>query len=401
MKHGRQIALTLALTGTFAFAGGESDVSYGHQGRAIVDEHFPTYVTAAEEGHGVQIGSTVCNNTDPHCSVHLYRLNESGILVKDFGVNGHAVIPLDGKQWPKAVGPRADVFKIVPEAGGMRLLLADRDTYYAFAVEVGYWGHAVPGAVNIGGNVSDTLFREDGTFFTAYAQNAGTYILAKQKNGDTLDLFGSGGTALIPASDIAARSANLSKGKDGKIRVSAWGQQKNGSAALKLSQLDRYGNLDLAFGSFGSVEYSFDPLERDLSAVADSQGRTYVYTGNFPCRSEQDFRIWRLDARGDIDTTFGDRGFVWLANVIGKKEYVALPLTVDTQGRLLVRTILENETTNTILRFSEKGELDSTFAKQGRLTVSGSIQKVLIENSGKYLVVGQTETTLWTDRFLP
>lgn len=196
------------------------------------------------------------------------------------------------------------------------------------------------------------------------------------------------------------------------------GQNGTGSGAGKLNAVAvqpdlkpvAVGSLDPPSGpdQFRVIRYpSATPGVLDSSFGASATGRTYVPigTGNAVARAvaiapdgkilvagEADVggtvraALIRLTDDGELDTTFGEGG---KALIKGTSASSFSGVTVQPNGKTIA---VGNEgVLPVVMRFTQTGELDSTFAAGGKQTgMSGDTANVSLTSDGKILVGGST-----------
>lgn len=157
---------------------------------------------------------------------------------------------------------------------------------------------------------------------------------------------------------------------------------KNGINHALISRFDNFGKWD--------ENYIFETDLKSVSAVAieqDANGLMYVLLQSLTGPQH----IMRLTSEGQLDTSFGQAGFVeiTLANA-----HLAIDLVIDNHNRLLVTgNILsqDNGSNIYIVRLNADGTLDNTFNSTGwtELDVAGFgdyPSKILIQ--GNHILVG-------------
>ena len=89
--------------------------------------------------------------------------------------------------------------------------------------------------------------------------------------------------------------------------------------------------------------------------------------------SNADMTVLRLGADGSVDTTFGTNGWTYVAFDLGQSlsDYVQ-SMSIDSSGRIVLAGVVEGPTTNLwgVARLLANGQIDTTFATQGRTTFS-------------------------------
>ena len=160
---------------------------------------------------------------------------------------------------------------------------------------------------------------------------------------------------------------------DNQGHILVAGQSYNGSDYdLALWRYNADGTLDTTFGMKGFVTHhnaaGGNWSDRVYSITTDSQGRILV-AGESYNGSDMDMVIWRFHTDGTLDTTFGTGGVVVHNNAAGGNgDDSGRSITVDSQGRILVAGYSLNSSGNSdmvIWRYNADGTLDTSFDGDG------------------------------------
>lgn len=183
--------------------------------------------------------------------------------------------------------------------------------------------------------------------------------------------------------------------KQGRIVV-AWKEELDRpKAGHGLLRFNADGTLDTTFGKAGKV---VNPTQINgisaLTGMAIDSSDGILVTG-FE-RGVQSTLV-RYTAGGKLDTTFGKGGIVILSSDdgINAKErfaFQAHAVTLDKKGRIVVAG--ENMDGVVVLRYSAKGQLDTTFAKKGAVGLEigykPKAHAVVLDKAGKIIVAGES-----------
>jgi len=181
----------------------------------------------------------------------------------------------------------------------------------------------------------------DGSFVIAGSRTAGSsfFHMAAARvdaNGVHDSGYGSGGVASFdpPGSYLSVANAivHQSDGKTLLIGTANYGTLGNGNGDFSVCRLTVGGTLDSGYGVDGCSRQGFDigtPNDYDeaLAAALDGDGRLVVAGSvmNDPGNVERSkFGVLRLDARGTLDTSFGNNGH---ALVLRFDEIAGAPTT--------------------------------------------------------------------------
>lgn len=185
----------------------------------------------------------------------------------------------------------------------------------------------------------------------------------------TLDLsFGNNGYSIIPNTNENIVHAEIEPGNDGKIITS--GATSNQNIILRKYSLN--GDLDTSFGDNGFVitplMYNSYPRRSNLKIQSDGKIIVIGSTQNTNFFSPVDFLIARYNSNGTLDNTFGEDGYA----VVGtqyKEDGFSVELQAD--NKIIAIGIKEiNQEDFYVARLNENGTLDLGFGKNGVVTIS-------------------------------
>jgi len=156
--------------------------------------------------------------------------------------------------------------------------------------------------------------------------------------------FGRGGKAVLDLGSRDEEIRALALAPDGKIVVAGYRDGER-QGDLMLGRLDRQGVPDAGFGEKGFAftdSGSRSRLER-LSAVAMYPGGMVVAGGQVARgeRAAADFALVRYDPRGKLDSTFGRNGLVTVD--LGGREDRIHGLAIQSDGKVVVAGSSEND----------------------------------------------------------
>jgi hypothetical protein len=152
------------------------------------------------------------------------------------------------------------------------------------------------------------------------------------------------------------------------------------------------GTLDTIYTTAGYTRADYNLQGQQMRSIAvDGSDNVFAYSCN---TSSSQLNIFKFNSSGALDSTFGTGGKVVVAAV-------ACSITDDLRGKIKVQTdgkiiIAVNTTggltppTGSLVRLTSVGVLDTTFnaagATQGLLPLTLSVNDVIQEASGKYIV---------------
>ncbi len=168
------------------------------------------------------------------------------------------------------------------------------------------------------------------------------------------------------------------------------------------------GGLDSTFNGGGLSEIRFDSggsnADTASSVARQLDGKIVVIGTAQSGPVDTDFAIARLNATGELDTTFGNNGIAVLGfDLAGGNVDSGRAIVVDSLGRIVVGGTVQasasGETDFGIARLTPTGELDTTFGMGGRTTVAfdsgGAMNDRLgglaIDSVGRIVVAGTAD----------
>jgi uncharacterized delta-60 repeat protein len=268
-------------------------------------------------------------------------------------------------------------------------------------------------------------------------------ILRVNADGNPDSTFGNNGWQLIPFAPLLSLSntmADLEVASDGSIYV-AGTTVTDSQSRFAVVKLNNTGIVDSSFGNNGTATYRFANTipEARVSASALSllpEGKLLVAgtvdTSSNTNNQDYDFGIVRLDANGQVDSTFGNKGdgsTIYGFNRGGANSDVLNAMAIQSDGRIVVAGSVDiaNFTTNTnsyyssipsyfptntvsqsafgTLRLTANGQVDRSFNFTGAridTTTSysnyGNVNRaiasnVVIQPDSRIVVVGSLEST--------
>jgi uncharacterized delta-60 repeat protein len=378
---------------------GNFDVAYS----LALDQQGNVYVAGETYGNG---------NND----LGVIKLNASGVLDNTFGENGKAIIDISGNSYDTANFLALDEQGNVYVAGYTN---ANGSFNYDFGVikldssgvldsEFGVDGKAI---IDIGANFdvaySLALDEQGNVYVAGFANVNGSddfVVIKLNASGELDNTFSVDGKAIIDLSGNSRDTAySLALDQQGNVYV-AGHTIANGSFNYDFGviKLIASGELDTSFGENGKaiIDFSGNSFDRAFSLVLDQQGNVYVagYT-NANGLYNQDFVVIKLDASGVLDTSFGENGKANI-DLSGNSSDLAYSLALDEQGNVYVAGYtIANGSFNYdfgVIKLDASGVLDSGFGDDGKaiIDLSGnSLDKAFylaLDEQGNVYVAGET-----------
>ena len=169
---------------------------------------------------------------------------------------------------------------------------------------------------------------------------------------------------------------------DGKIITAGTGN----SRSFVVFRYNANGTIDNTFGTGGFVIPVFGYVAYCNAVVLQSDGKIiaagYSYNGELGGRG---FALARYNSDGTLDTSFGSIGRVWLTT-IGSGEIRDIAIQPD--GKIIAVGNTDPNTGNMILRLNTDGSLDTTFNNTGYTTIPVELNSVAIQPDGKIIGAG-------------
>lgn len=210
-------------------------------------------------------------------------------------------------------------------------------------------------------------------------------------DGTTDTSFGTSGRVDFtgPFRGHSAYGFHLTEAPDGSIYVASLDTYPNDTGRRRnVYKFTPTGQLDTAFGQAGKLETSRFDFSPDFVAAdqtdgfffsTDSQGRLLV--GETPDYSQ--FRVTRYLSDGRVDTGYAKKGsFLWITG--DYSDYDKYHAAFDAQGRVLV--LSTDYPTSDLIRINTSGQLDTTFATNGKYSFEATGDTLLVQANGKILV---------------
>ncbi len=187
------------------------------------------------------------------------------------------------------------------------------------------------------------------------------------------------------------------------------GESDASTEASGTPEIDPTGELDTAgLSPNGYFQYSTD-YNYGNGVEIDSDGRIVV-TGAIESGTDTNMALWRYNADGTPDTTFGGGdGLVTTTGTAGGDTDIGLDVTIDSSDRIIVAgnsLDASDKSKMAIWCFDTNGDLDSTFGSNGVVTYhrgdSGDNygNGIALDSSGKILVAGESSVTTDSDMAL-
>lgn len=152
------------------------------------------------------------------------------------------------------------------------------------------------------------------------------------------------------------------------------------------------GELDTTFGSSGVATFEKATGEQRFDALTMLPDGSFVGAGYAPFAEGHDIFAARVRPNGTLDETFGERGFAR----VGERRGFGQAVTHDAKGRILVAgdvSAKQGESDALIGRLDARGQLDATFGTKGIVVHDGwkadQPKAMFVRGDGRILVLGR------------
>ena len=342
--------------------GGTPDISFGTNGVVFTNNpgggHSAVGISIITDSQNrILVTGWVMDNSGNQ-SMTIWRYNANGTPDTSFGTNG-AVITNTSAGGHSAVGN-----SIITDTQG-RILVA---------------GYAEDGS----GNCNMTIWRYN-------------------TNGTPDPTFGTNGVVFTntAARGITAVGGPITIDTQSRILVTGWAEDSSGNGGMTIWRYNANGTPDTSFGTNGAV-FTKSPgggnFAQGSSIVMDTQGRILVAGSADNNSGHGCMTMWRYNANGTPDISFGTNGVVFTNNPAGIAWIEGSSIVTDRQGRILVAGSEYDGSRNQYLmiwRYTTAGGLDPTFGTNGVVitnTSAGGIwaqgYSIVTDTLGKILVTG-------------
>lgn len=403
--------LTLLCVSVVLAASGDLDTTFSGDGKIKMDIKAGTYnyawnIAIQADGEIVTVGNV--NATETSSKVGLIRYTETGALDKTFNGTGKKIFsfgnvinhgynvviePSSGKVI--VVGQTCNADSTICDGAVARLNKnGSFDTgFNSTGIRTDDFG----GGDNGSGGVAvqpDGKIVAGGYMYNTTTSNYDFAVYRYNSNGTLDTTFNKTGKKSIPfGTGRNDYSEGVAIQADGKIIIlGKTCDSSDENCNFALVRLNKNGSLDTTFKSTGKVTTDFGGSDsgRGLAIQADGKiiavGKKVTATG--------DFVLARYNKNGTLDTTFAGTGKKVL-DFSGSIDYDSAKSVViqESDGKIVVSGYCNGDFA--LARFTIKGNLDSTFNSDGKLTIDfggddAAIGLAIQEADGKYVLAGSS-----------
>jgi uncharacterized delta-60 repeat protein len=187
----------------------------------------------------------------------------------------------------------------------------------------------------------------------------------------------------------------------GRILVTGYSLNANGALVMALWRYTEAGVLDTTFNGSGFVTHAggggLSAADEAIGAGVAVDANGHIVVAGYSVEGNTwGTMIWRFNADGTLDTTFGNAGIARYAS----PQSGGARMAVDASGRIIVAGFSWSGTDwdTSVWRYTASGELDTSFNGTGVYTINASAGTgatgediatgVTIDASGRVVVVG-------------
>ena len=377
---------------------GVLDPSFGQEGQTLLElntQKSQVQAIELQKNGDLLVAGSPEDSTE--AGFTMSRLNTFGIPDKHFGEDGKVTFYFPGEIRDLSLQPDNKIL-----VTGFIKQEKDRDFFVLRLHPDGKpdlsFGKEGWKIVNLGGTDEawQVHVQTDGKIIVAGNTFAQSWIqrdfglIRLHPNGQLDHIFANGGIKRI---DIGKYDhfRDLVIQEDGHIVVAGYSKPDK-FHQFALFRIDPQGQLDPAFDIDG-VKFLHFGLDNDFcESIALQNDGKIIVAGHARMNRVQyglDFVVARLFPSGNLDQSFGTRGFTTLD--LGGAEY-ARNLCLQPDGNIILAGTSNYEIT--AVRLSDEGNLDYSFGNKGRQIIrngansSGRVSNLLVEPNGKILISG-------------
>jgi uncharacterized delta-60 repeat protein len=184
--------------------------------------------------------------------------------------------------------------------------------------------------------------------------------------------------------------------------------------ASSVPLLNAVGELDTTFNATGfyvSPQYNQSAIN---SIATDAAGKIFAGgQAKYPTAAERSATIWAFDVNGALDTAFGTDGITAGTHITSQNDDLGLAMAVDASGRFLLGGVAVLPTTfefdAPVWRFNADGSPDTTFGAGKGYVILPDIAKadayetisaMTVDSSGRIVLTGTSDAEMFVCRLL-
>lgn len=216
-------------------------------------------------------------------------------------------------------------------------------------------------------------------FVSGVKDNYSVGYLAKHNFNGSLDItFGNSGL-VYPIEGFGGR-CYLVLQSDNKIIL---GSNSSSGSSCKISKYNVNGQLEITFGTSGSVSFADSAYITDIFIQLDD--KILVLCSAVGSNNH----LFRCNSDGSLDTSFSGDGVLDIST--SAIQYIN-GITEQSDGKILVTGLLTN---NILKRFNANGTVDTSFGTSGTVTTSNnSFGRIVLQNDNKIVLCGYSSNVV-------
>lgn len=258
----------------------------------------------------------------------------------------------------------------------------------------------------------------DKLMVSAMQTNSSAVLVRLADNGSFDPSFDGDGKKFISAGNFLDGNSQLSgtpivlPQANGKYLVIANAYRESPQLLLCIGmiRLNSNGSIDASFAAGTGRICEAPPYEtlnaaQGLALIVNNQGDLLIAGAAYHSGSAVwDMSVLKLSAEGQRDSTFGEDGWAFVPfDEGGNLIDYANAISVDGQERIVIggsASVGSNETSAAVARLTSSGQIDSSFAQNGKILLdlgpisaysTFSVARIAIADSGRLLLGGRAE----------
>ncbi|ESU24103.1 hypothetical protein FSS13T_20740 [Flavobacterium saliperosum S13] len=252
---------------------------------------------------------------------------------------------------------------------------------------------------NVDNSIGAVQLQSDGKIIASSVEgnydSSFSYLIRYNADGSVDNSFGVNGTVMDTVNTIKSFSIRLND----KIVVAKMPDYVGFSPNFKIERYSADGQLDVGFGTNGTVEFSLVQSKISVQHLVIQDDGKMMICGLVRSDDVDDYSsniiLLRFDDDGSLDSTFGDAGIKVFDYSYNDYFY---DLLIQPDGKLIFSSSSHAvESINRIMRLNVDGSLDRTFGNGGITTIDYPILRVFSIKqlpNGKLIVAGIYETSV-------
>ena len=217
------------------------------------------------------------------------------------------------------------------------------------------------------------------------------YVARFTADGQVDSNFGSGGITVIDFGSEEALSSDVAVQADGRIVIAGSINLGLGDQDFGLARVDKKGKLDKSFGNRGLVQTDFNGLS-DMALTIAVQSDKKIVAGGIASVADSDrsFALARYTNKGNLDSTFGTGGKV--TTDFGPNDDFGVAVELQTDGKIVFGGFTQYPLGFfTFVRYNTDGTIDLSHTEDYSGSFSEAAQGLAISNNGRIILGGQIE----------